>query len=59
MKLPMGDETYIPVGQSGITIASTLVTLGNPRKRSLETPKIDGKGKVRKPVHHPHFDSCI
>lgn len=59
VRLPTGDEDYTPPGQSGIAIASTLVTLGNPRKPSVDTQKSEGKGKVRKSFQQQHPDACI
>lgn len=46
-----GGEPYTVVGQSaGLAIASTLVTLGNPRKTSIEQVKVESSkgGKSRK-----------
>ncbi|RZF37106.1 hypothetical protein LSTR_LSTR013802 [Laodelphax striatellus] len=61
IRLPTGGEMYTPTGQSaGLAIASALVTLGNPRKVSIDpTTKMDAKGKTRKSVSSQHLDSCI
>ncbi|CAH0395554.1 unnamed protein product [Bemisia tabaci] len=60
VRQPMGCESFTPSGQSaGLVIASALVTLGNPRKVSIDpSAKIDTtKTKIRKSSQHP--DSCI
>lgn len=45
---------------SGLAIASALVTLGNPRKVSLDpTTKMESKLKGRKSFSNQHPDSCI
>nr|CAD7262632.1 unnamed protein product [Timema shepardi] len=61
VRLPTGGEIYTPSGQSaGLAIASALVTLGNPRKLSLDpTSKADTKSKSRKSLSSQHPDSCI
>ncbi|XP_046382799.1 attractin-like protein 1 isoform X2 [Ischnura elegans] len=60
IRLPTGGETYTPPGQSGLAIASALVTLGNPRKSSIDpTGKSDSKTKTRKSMNSQHPDSCI
>ncbi|KAG8231674.1 hypothetical protein J437_LFUL007448 [Ladona fulva] len=60
IRLPTGGETYTPPGQSGLAIASALVTLGNPRKASIDpTGKSDSKTKTRKSANSQHPDSCI
>ncbi|XP_014290004.2 attractin-like protein 1 isoform X1 [Halyomorpha halys] len=61
VRLPTGGAPYTPQGQSaGLAIASALVTLGNPRKVSIEAvTKNDGKSKSRKTVSSQHPDSCI
>uniref|UniRef100_A0A0A9YMG1 Attractin n=1 Tax=Lygus hesperus TaxID=30085 RepID=A0A0A9YMG1_LYGHE len=60
VRMPTGGASYTPQGQSaGLAIASALVTLGNPRKMSIETVKGDVKGKSRKTVSSQHPDSCI
>ncbi|XP_075233105.1 attractin-like protein dsd isoform X2 [Lycorma delicatula] len=62
IRMPTGGEMYTPSGQSaGLAIASALVTLGNPRKVSIDpTTKMDMKGKSRKSVSSQHPDSnCI
>lgn len=52
----LGGLNYSTCGQStGLAIASALVTLGNPRKLSMEHPK-ETKNK-RKQSQHP--DNCI
>ncbi|XP_069690268.1 attractin-like protein 1 isoform X2 [Periplaneta americana] len=48
VRLPTGGEVFTPSGQSGLAIASALVTLGNPRKVSIDpTGKADTKCKSR------------
>ncbi|KAL0276657.1 UNVERIFIED_CONTAM: hypothetical protein PYX00_004182 [Menopon gallinae] len=60
VRLPTSDELYAPSGQSGLAIASALVTLGNPRKVSLDpTTKMESKLKGRKSFSNQHPDSCI
>ncbi|XP_014253614.1 attractin [Cimex lectularius] len=60
VRLPTGGGAFTPYGQSaGLAIASALVTLGNPRKVSIEAVKGDTKGKSRKTVSSQHPDSCI
>jgi len=39
VRMPTGGKPYTPNGYTGIAIASSLVTLGNPRKASAETPQ--------------------
>uniref|UniRef100_A0A2M4CRS9 Putative attractin n=1 Tax=Anopheles darlingi TaxID=43151 RepID=A0A2M4CRS9_ANODA len=56
VRLPTGGLQHSPPGQSaGLAVASALVTLGNPRRPSIEHPK-EPKSK-RKQSQHP--DSCI
>lgn len=51
-----GGLQHSPPGQAaGLAVASSLVTLGNPRRPSIELPK-EPKAK-RKQSQHP--DSCI
>ncbi|XP_034232301.1 attractin isoform X1 [Thrips palmi] len=62
IRLPTGSEVFTPQGQSaGLAIASALVTLGNPRKVSVDPAnKCDQKSsKSRKSVSSQHPDSCI
>lgn len=60
VRLPTCDDPYTPSGQSGLAIASALVTLGNPRKVSLDpTTKTETKSKGRKSLSSQHPDSCI
>ncbi|XP_037944617.1 attractin-like protein 1 [Teleopsis dalmanni] len=55
VRLPTGGLQHAPAGQSaGLAVASALVTLGNPRRPSIEHPK-ETKSK-RKQSQHP--DSC-
>ncbi|CAE1243762.1 unnamed protein product [Acanthosepion pharaonis] len=56
VQLPCGDEDYTPSNQSGLAIASALVSLGNPRKQSCEPSKGD-KNKLRKHIHQSHPDA--
>lgn len=60
VRLPTGSEHYTPRGQSaGLAIASALVTLGNPRKPSVDQCKTtEGKSKSRK-AQSQHPDSCL
>ncbi|XP_055371628.1 attractin-like protein 1 [Condylostylus longicornis] len=55
VRLPTGGLQHAPPGQAaGLAVASALVTLGNPRRPSIEHPK-EPKTK-RKQSQHP--DSC-
>ncbi|KAK3590248.1 hypothetical protein CHS0354_041323 [Potamilus streckersoni] len=56
--LPTGDSDWSPSGQSGLAIASTLVTLGHQRKQSLEHVKTD-KAKFKKYPFSPTADTCV
>lgn len=48
-----GGLQYTPPGQSaGIAVASALVTLGNPRRPSIDHPPKESKSK-RKQSQHP------
>lgn len=60
VRLPTGSEPYTVKGQSaGLAIASALVTLGNPRKMSIDQVKTETKtGKSRK-SQSQHPDSCL
>ncbi|XP_045109303.1 attractin-like protein 1 isoform X1 [Portunus trituberculatus] len=67
VQLPTGTELYTPVGHpGGLAIASTLVTLGNPRKSSSE-PITLTKGDIYKnktvrgkqPYSNHSTDTCI
>lgn len=60
VRLPTGGEPHTVKGQSaGLAIASALVTLGNPRKISIDQMKTDTKGgKIRK-SQSQHPDSCL
>lgn len=60
VRLPTGCEPYTAKGQSaGLAIASALVTLGNPRKMSIDQVKTETKtGKTRK-SQSQHPDSCL
>ncbi|GAB1604315.1 attractin-like protein 1 isoform X2 [Argonauta hians] len=58
VQLPCGDEDYTPSNQSGLAIASALVSLGNPRKQSGEPNKSD-RNKHRRHTHQSHPDACI
>lgn len=61
IRLPTGCEPYTAKGQSaGLAIASALVTLGNPRKMSIDQGKTEVKptGKNRK-TQSQHPDSCL
>ncbi|KAK7866706.1 hypothetical protein R5R35_003244 [Gryllus longicercus] len=61
VRMPTGGEVFTPPGQSaGLAIASALVTLGNPRKVSIDpTGKSEAKSKSRKSLSSQHPDSCI
>lgn len=60
IRLPTGGEPYTTRGQSaGLAVASALVTLGNPRKMSVDQVKTETKtGKSRK-SQSQHPDSCL
>lgn len=59
VRLPTGGEPYTVLAQSaGLAIASALVTLGNPRKLSLDQVKTETKSKTRK-SQSQHPDSCL
>ncbi|GLV41896.1 distracted [Carabus blaptoides fortunei] len=60
VRLPTGGEPFTPRGQSaGLAIASALVTLGNPRKPSVDQCKTtEAKYKSRK-AQSQHPDSCL
>ncbi|XP_030564001.1 attractin-like protein 1 [Drosophila novamexicana] len=56
VRLPTGGLSHAPAGQSaGLAVASALVTLGNPRRPSVEQHPKEPKPK-RKQSQHP--DSC-
>lgn len=59
-RLPTGGDSFTPSGQSaGLAIASALVTLGNPRKTSVDHVKTtETKSKSRK-GQSQHPDSCL
>lgn len=60
VRLPTGGEPYVSKGQSaGLAIASALVTLGNPRKLSIDQVKIDGKSTKSRKTQSQHPDSCL
>lgn len=63
VRLPTGGEMYTPSGQSaGLAVASALVTLGNPRRNSLDITKNDSggsKGKCNRKGQSQHPDGCI
>lgn len=63
VRLPTGGELYTPIGQSaGLAVASALVTLGNPRRSSVDMPKMNseqGKGKMGRKGQSQHPDGCI
>jgi len=49
VRLPTGGASYSPHGVPGIAVASSLVTLGNPRKQSTDqTQKVENEPKTRK-----------
>jgi hypothetical protein len=52
VRMPTGGSSYAPPGIPGIALASSLVTLGNPRKASVDpTQKVeptDPASKLRK-----------
>ncbi|XP_023034074.1 attractin-like protein 1 isoform X2 [Drosophila willistoni] len=57
VRLPTGGLSQAPAGQSaGLAVASALVTLGNPRRPSMDQHPKEPKSK-RKQSQHP--DSCI
>lgn len=53
--LLIGGLSHSPAGQSaGLAVASALVTLGNPRRPSLDlNPKDTNKSNKRKQSQHP------
>ncbi|ODN01460.1 putative protein tag-53 [Orchesella cincta] len=59
--LPNGGQPFAPAGQSGISLGSALVALGNPRKVSFEPiTKTDGKNsKLRKSLPSHSLSTCI
>ncbi|XP_066149879.1 attractin isoform X1 [Euwallacea fornicatus] len=66
VRLPTGDfsvigcEPYTARGQSaGLAIASALVTLGNPRRLSIDHMKIETKTVKGRKGQSQHPDSCI
>lgn len=60
VRLPTGGEPYVSKGQSaGLAIASALVTLGNPRKLSIDQVKADGKCAKSRKTQSQHPDSCL
>lgn len=60
VRLPTGGEAYTAKGQSaGLAIASALVTLGNPRKMSVEQVKTETKGGKSRKSQSQHPDSCL
>ncbi|KAL5020999.1 hypothetical protein ScPMuIL_000154 [Solemya velum] len=58
VQLPTGDEDWTPSGQSGLAVASALVTLGHTRKQSVEYTKGE-KPRIRKPAFTIHGDTCV
>ncbi|XP_076460551.1 attractin-like protein 1 isoform X2 [Babylonia areolata] len=56
VQLPFGDSEFAPSGQSGMAVASALVSMGTTRKQSLEHIKGD-KPKIRKNLLHMHPDT--
>ncbi|XP_052771601.1 attractin-like protein 1 isoform X2 [Mya arenaria] len=50
IQLPCGDEEWAPPGISGLSIGSTLISIGHQRKTSVEFPKGD------KTKHHKKFN---
>ncbi|KAK9729796.1 Laminin EGF domain [Popillia japonica] len=60
VRLPTGGEPYVSKGQSaGLAIASSLVTLGNPRKLSTDQVKIETKCTKTRKTQSQHPDSCL
>lgn len=60
IRLPTGGESYTIKGQSaGLAIASALVTLGNPRKMSIDQVKADTKSTKSRKSQSQHPDSCV
>ncbi|XP_018573311.1 attractin isoform X3 [Anoplophora glabripennis] len=59
VRLPTGGEAFTSKGQSaGLAVASALVTLGYPRKISMDQIKSEKSGKLRK-LQSQHPDSCL
>merc|ERR1740128_259046 len=49
VRLPTGGHSYSPHGVPGVAVASSLVTLGNPRKQSTDqSQKVETEPKTRK-----------
>ncbi|XP_022918450.1 attractin-like protein 1 [Onthophagus taurus] len=60
VRLPTGGEPYVVKGQSaGLAIASALVTLGNPRRVSIDQVKTDTKCLKGRKAQSQHPDSCL
>lgn len=60
VRLPTGGESYTVKGQAaGLAIASALVTLGNPRKMSIDQVKTDTKTSKCRKSQSQHPDSCV
>lgn len=60
VRLPTGGEPYTVPGQAaGLAIASALVTLGNPRKMSIDQVKLESKNIKSRKSQSQHPDSCL
>lgn len=54
----LGGHSFTPPGQvTGLAVASALVTLGNPRRPSIDVQPAKEPKSKRKQSQHP--DSCI
>lgn len=56
VQLPTADDEWTPNCSSGLAIASALVTLGHPRKQSVE--HIKGEKKFKKHTFPSNLDTC-
>lgn len=60
VRLPTGGEPYTGKGQSaGLSVASALVTLGNPRKMSIDQVKTETKTSKSRKFQSQYPDSCL
>lgn len=58
--LPTSDAMFAMKGRyAGLAVASALVTLGNPRKMSLDQAKFEIKGCKLRKSQSQHPDSCL
>lgn len=58
--LPTSDTLFPMKGRyAGLAVASALVTLGNPRKMSIDQTKFEIKGSKLRKAQSQHPDSCL